>query len=287
MVKKYYTSRTKGHKINVYQLYYKLQHVYLFFKEKDYFEQLGEISCDNPSYDKIKHEAYIKLSFQPFPITKWEREDITEDRIFDVIEFLYDYISKPGPKVEYHDPGGYPYFNYGSYDREEGRKEYIEYINMVLNDYGSGYELSTDGEILTLGEDSLKFLFEADILPYDEENVDSKIRSAIRNWRSRNQSLDDRKETIRILADVFEWLKKSKRLEKILDNKDDSALYEIINKFEIRHHNPDQKSNYDKKIWYSWMFHFYLATYHAVIRLIIKSEGENKKDSESTRHNQE
>ena len=33
--------------------------------------------------------------------------------------------------------------------------------------------------------------------------------------------------------------------------------------------------NYDNKVWYSWMFHFYLATYHAVIRLL-------KKDAKDT-----
>jgi len=49
-------------------------------------------------------------------------------------------------------------------------------------------------------------------------------------------------------------------------------IFDLANNFAIRHHNPTQKSNYDKTIWYSWMFHFYLATYHAVIRLLIKKE---------------
>ena len=66
--------------------------------------------------------------------------------------------------------------------------------------------------------------------------------------------------------------KKTKSLEKILDRKDDSAIFEIANNFAIRHHNPQQKTNYDQSIWYAWMFHFYLATYHAAIRLLIKHE---------------
>jgi hypothetical protein len=72
-------------------------------------------------------------------------------------------------------------------------------------------------------------------------------------------------------------LKKTKELSKILDRKDESALFELANNFAIRHHNPDQKTNYDRAIWYSWMFHFYLATYHAAIRLLIKHEQQRAK----------
>jgi hypothetical protein len=63
-------------------------------------------------------------------------------------------------------------------------------------------------------------------------------------------------------------LRKSGELKKALNKKDESDLFNIANNFAIRHHNPEQKSNYDEKIWYSWMFHFYLASYHAVIRII-------------------
>ena len=72
------------------------------------------------------------------------------------------------------------------------------------------------------------------------------------------------------MADVFEWLRKSKKLEKALNKKDEAALFEIANKFAIRHHDPSQKTDYDVTIWHSWMFHFYLATYHAVIRMLLK-----------------
>ena len=110
-------------------------------------------------------------------------------------------------------------------------------------------------------------------IPYlfaGESNIDSKVKHAINLWRNRNLDLSQRREAIKELADVFEWLKKDSKLAKVLDKKDDNAIFNIANNFAIRHHNPDQKSNYDKSIWFSWMFHFYLATYHAVIRLLKK-----------------
>ncbi|MBL8107979.1 MAG: hypothetical protein JNJ72_20590, partial [Anaerolineales bacterium] len=113
-------------------------------------------------------------------------------------------------------------------------------------------------------------ILDAEIIPYDETNVDNKVQQAITKWRNRHLSLSERREAIRELADVFEWLKKTKNLDTVLDNKDESLLFELANKFGIRHHDPNQKTNYDREIWYSWIFHFYLATYHAVIRLLIK-----------------
>ena len=58
----------------------------------------------------------------------------------------------------------------------------------------------------------------------------------------------------------------------MLTSKDESDLFNLANNFGIRHHKPDQKTDYDKPIWYSWMFYYYLSTIHACMRLIEKSE---------------
>jgi hypothetical protein len=118
----------------------------------------------------------------------------------------------------------------------------------------------------------LELIIGAQLVPFDEANVDSKVRLAIEKWRKRHPTLQDKKEAIRLLADVFEWLKKAKHLEKVLVNKDESDLFNIANNFSIRHHQPAQKGNYDLSIWYNWMFHFYLATYHVAIRLLLKQQ---------------
>jgi hypothetical protein len=164
------------------------------------------------------------------------------------------------------------FWDYENYDDNAGRLEFRQKANSFLADYKSGYELSEAGLIQSRGTGGLRHILDAEILPYDEANVDSKIRRAIAKWKSRHVSLEDQKEAIREMADVFEWLKKTKRLAEVLDGKDEAALFDLANNFAIRHHNPKQKQSYDGTIWYSWMFHFYLATYHAAIRLLIKKE---------------
>jgi hypothetical protein len=93
---------------------------------------------------------------------------------------------------------------------------------------------------------------------------------AIHLFRRYRASIQDRQTAVRELADVLEFLKP--KLKEVLMKKDESDLFNIANNFDIRHNNKDQKTHYDKAIWLSWMFYYYLATIHASLRLIEKSE---------------
>jgi hypothetical protein len=267
----YYSSRSKPKRLSTGELYQKLESLYLLFRDKDYFKNKAGITKEHLP-DPMLHEAVISLNFQPFPITKWTQEKITEDHIFDTLEFLYDYVSKPGEWVEMTNETGWNYYDYDSYDDEAGKVEFRGKANGILTEYKNGFELTKEGIILALVTGGLQHILDAEIIPYDEFNVDRKVQHAITKWRNRHLSISEQQEAIRELADVFEWLKKTKNLDNVLNNKDEAALFDIANNFAIRHHNPNQKSNYDRTIWYAWIFHFYLAAYHASIRLLIRKE---------------
>jgi hypothetical protein len=274
MARRYYSSRNSPGALQLGDLYEKLKSLYLWFREKDYFKEAGITKTEIP--DSITHEAVLSLGFAAFPITKWPNYHITEGHIFDALEFLYDHVARPGVWTSLTSDTGFNYYDYDSYDRNAGQADFREHANIFLADYQSGYELTEDGLILAQGADGLQHILSAHIPASDETNVDSKVRSAIVKWRNRALSLDEKRSAIRDLADVFEWLKKARNLPTVLAKKDESAIFELANNFAIRHHEPTQKSNYDRAIWYSWIFHFYLATYHAAIRLLIKHENAAK-----------
>ncbi|MGA7563673.1 MAG: hypothetical protein WBW55_10745 [Desulfobaccales bacterium] len=271
MTKRYYSSRDKVKKLTIEDLYHRLQNLYLFFRDKDYFKEKAGIT--NTRFpEQFGYKIAIAIGFQPFPISEWDFFDITEDHIFDVIEVLFDHISKPGEWVSMTDDTGFNYHDYDSYDDAQGQAEFREMANIFLCDYKTGYELDKNGFILAKGTHGLQHILDAEIEPYDEVNVDRKVLDAIQKWRNRHLNISERRLAIRELADVFEWLRKSKKLDKVLKRKDEAALFEIANSFAIRHHDPKQKRDYDEAIWYSWIFHFYLATYHLVIRLLKREE---------------
>ena len=111
---------------------------------------------------------------------------------------------------------------------------------------------------------------------YDPDNVESRVNSAVLKFRRYRSSIDDRRDAIRDLADVLEFLRP--KLKLVITKSDEGDLFNIANNFGIRHHNESQKTDYDRAIWHSWLFYYYLATIHATLRLIEKYEQNNTSD---------
>lgn len=193
-------------------------------------------------------------------------EDYTEDDLFDMIEFMHDHCSKPisGYYHQYSNCG----HHYDIFNDNEGQKHYRDTINYILRDFKEGFEISEAGEILELAYNNIAPLLQADIPSSDSENITKKIDLAVLKFRRHKSTLDDRRDALRELADVLEYLRPD--IIKVLASKDESDLFNIANNFGIRHHNVKQKVDYDKAIWYSWIFYYYLATIHAALRLIAK-----------------
>ncbi|WP_316834592.1 hypothetical protein [Pedobacter nutrimenti] len=225
-------------------------------------ELSGELGPDIPTvvFLTLRKEAL-------WPINE-NIEGYSEDDLFTIIEYLHDHCSKPldGSYHSWNDCG----WHYNKFDDEKGRSEYRKKINDMLADYKEGFELSPEGEILSLPDSNLGPLLDANIPSTDEENVTLKVDNAISKFRRHRSSLEDRRSALRELADVLEYLRPS--IKEALMSNDEKDIFNLANNFGIRHHNANQKVKYDKAIWYSWMFYYYLATIHASLRLIDKEK---------------
>lgn len=274
----YYSTRTGKNpdaiKFDLSMLLRLFRDTYNVLSSNDYFQQAFGYVCVDAG--EVPGELGSDIEAQMFRKLRkpdlWPIEDTytdySEDDLFDVIEFLYDCVSKPidGYYHNYLNCG----WHYSEFDKAIGQQKFREEINELLRDYRDGYELSEDGEILALAEKGLDYLFEADLSSYDPENIRDRVNAAILKFRRYRSSMEDRRDAIRDLADVLEFLRP--KLKQVLTSKDESDLFNIANNFGIRHHNVRQKTDYDKPIWYSWMFYYYLATIHAALRLIEKQE---------------
>jgi hypothetical protein len=179
----------------------------------------GELGQD------IESIVFVNLRKESlFPVWKYI-DSYTEEDLFDMIEFLYDHSSK-GIEGSYHDWNQCG-MHYNKFDDQEGRKHFRETINPVLAEYQDGFEISEDGEILILAESGLANLYEADIPSTDTSNINSKVEAAIRKFRRHRASLDERKEAIRELADVLEYLRPEIKIH--LLKQDEGDLFNIAN----------------------------------------------------------
>ena len=244
------------------------QRVYGNLSEAGYFDESFGFLCVDADHipgkvTDVELEIFLKIRKKNlWPISEFILY-YNEDDLFDIIEFLYMHVSKPidGNYHSWNDCG----MHWETFNKADGQKEFKEKINEILGMYIGKYELSEKGEILAKPDTGFEKIFEADI-PSSDKSVTERIDSAIRQYRRHGSTLDDRRQAVRNLADVLEYLRP--KVKSILTKQDEKDLFNLANNFGIRHHNEKQKTNYDTALWLSWMFYYYLATIHVLLRKI-------------------
>jgi hypothetical protein len=243
--------------------------VYSQFDTQHYFQEGLGYGCVDEGHvgGRVGNDVNAYLLWKVGKADLWPPKagvEYSEGDLFDLVEFMFDCAGKP-VKVRYHG-----YYNCGyhcdTFEKEVGQNEFREEINEVLRRYSTGFELSKDGEVLALAETGFEPLVEEDLPATNLEYVEDRVKAAIRKFRYRRSSIEDRREAVRGLIDVLEYLRP--QIKQSFTSKDESDLFNIANNYALRHHNPQQKSNYDPAIWLDWMFYFYLSTTRTVLRMI-------------------
>ena len=266
--RKYYSTRkglTDGTSIDLEMLRRLFVAVYRTFSTKQYFDEAFGTTCTDTGYTPGTAgqdiETFVLRKLRKKNMYPINSEGYSEDDIFDWIELMYDLISKPkdGQYHAWNDCG----WHYQNYDKPAGQAEFREEINGILADYGSGYELSPFGEVRRLPEAGLDKLLAAPLPVVIKTSDHDRVLAAIELFRQRNTTNHDRRNAVRMLADVLEPLRN--QLSKVITEKDEKDLFLIANAFGIRHNRDDQKTQYDP-VWLSWMFYHSLTTIHVVTR---------------------
>lgn len=248
---------------------------YKHFQSNGYFDEAFGSSCVDAGEIEgtigSSVESYVLFTMMKqniWPITE-KASSYSEGDLFDVIEFLFDHVSKPQQK-DWHDWNDCGY-HYSDFNTVLGQEEYRQRFNLLLKRYGPGYELNERGELMELAPDGLKHLLTAQ-LPTSDEKVREKVANAIERFRRYGSSMDERQTAVRDLADVLEWLRP--QIKETLLRTDEQDLFKLANNFGIRHLRQDQKLDYDRAVWLSWIFYHYLATINACLHLIERQKRE-------------
>lgn len=186
-----------------------------------------------------------------------------ETTLFSAIELLHDCISKPllGTHHTWNGCG----WHYDAFDGPQGKAHWRVEVNRILLHYGDGFALSEDGQVQKLGAAGVRELLTQPVPRTTPATNRDKVDAAVRGYRHFSAARQQKIDAIRNLADVLEFYRREMKTSVL--SKDESDLFMIANKFSIRHHRDDQKSDYSDD-FVEWLFHLYLSTVHLMLRLV-------------------
>jgi len=194
----------------------------------------------------------------------------SEDLFFDVIEALHDLVARPRSRF-WHDYG--QEWDYQDFARAPGQAVYRWKVNELLARSEIPLQLADSGSdcgrlVHALGDARDDLVRRA--LQSPEPKVHDLVDHAVAQFRGRDATFLAKREATKTLADVLEH--RRRLLNDMLFKKDEDALFQIANHFEIRHINEHQKSDYDPA-FLDWVFWWYLATIELTDRLLDRQTG--------------
>lgn len=195
------------------------------------------------------------------------RPDTWDDNTFyGLLGVLHDLVSRP--RQRWHHAFGGCGWHYAEFHAGPGRVLYRWKINFILRTAGIDYELATEGEdlgrLVTVTDDARAQLVHQ-VLNTTRLGVQERIEHAIALFRSRSTSSESKRSAIVALAGILEERRQLIRDE--LGKPDEGALFEIANRYALRHRRADQRGDYDP-VFLDWIFWWFLATVELTNRLI-------------------
>jgi len=215
---------------------------------------------DNPA--SVLEQRLGRPDLWPLQPENWDT-----DTFFGLIEVFHDLVARPRLWWFHDDCGD---IHPGNFDTDAGRRVYRALVNRILDQTGVELRLAESGEdigrLVHLADEGRTDLIQR-ALACPEPTVASRIRHAIALFRDRNASEHNKRSAIVALAGVLE--ERRPLLRDTLLRGDENALFQIANQFALRHHDAQQRTDYDP-IFLDWVFWWYLATLELTDRLLTR-----------------
>lgn len=197
-----------------------------------------------------------------------EPHDWTTDDLCDFIEVFHDLASRPtrGWHHSFNDCGWHP----SDFAQPIGQALYRSRINELLEDVQFAFRLADSGEdvgrMVRAMPDELDDVV-ADVLESRAPHRDQAAH-AIALYRTRNGTLEDRRSAVVSLCGILE--ENRELLKGAIQRPGEAALFEIANKFHLRHQNASQHKDY-APVYLDWIFCWYLATIRLIDQLLAEA----------------
>ncbi len=228
-------------------------------------ERFGEECVDDPNDLPDASEVIDKYLGIPhlWPLAP---ETWDEDTFYGLIEVFHDLVSRPRMR-RFHSYGSCGW-HHSEFHNGPARILYRSKVNELLRSARVEYELAAEGEdlgrLVAVTDDARSQLVHR-ALEDSAPSIATRIRHAIALFRGRDTSSESKRSAIVTLAGILE--ERRALIKDEVGKPDEGALFEIANRYDLRHRRADQHGDYDEA-FLDWIFWWYLATVELTNQLI-------------------
>ncbi|MFF1874878.1 hypothetical protein [Kitasatospora herbaricolor] len=234
-------------------------------------EHFGEECVDDDRELPVPAEV-LELRLGVGQLWPLKPQEWDEDTFFGLVEVFHDLVSRPRNRT-YHswDQCGW---HHQEFHTGPARVLYRWRVNRLFAGAGLHYRLADEGEdqgrLVAVTDDARADLVHRALAVADPD-IKQRTAHAIALYRSRSASVEEKRSAIIALAGILEERRDLIRAE--LGKPDDGALFQIANKFEIRHRDASQLEDYDPA-FLDWIFWWYLATVDLTTTLATRQQAD-------------
>jgi hypothetical protein len=245
--------------------------------DRGYFEHELPGGCEDAGNEDLVDPSLVLLERLGVP-NLWplthsrDAWDPANDRglFYDLIEALHDLAARPRSR-SYH--SYWHHWHYADFSSAAGQGVYRGQINRVLRLAGTGLDLAAGGAdvgrlVRRAGDERDELIDRVIAASHDRDTREH----AVTLFRDRSAGIPEKRSAIVVLLGLLEDRRELLKAE--LLSKDESALFEIANRFALRHRRADQRSDYDEA-YLDWLFWWYLATVDLTDELLARRVGDS------------
>lgn len=237
-----------------------------------YFDRRAPRPCENvygedqPTTEEQLNQIVSRALRMSNAWLTLRNEDIGNDYLYAVMEVFHDLVARPVDWIrdEQNDCG----VHFTQFSRITGQRVYRWKIDELLKLHGAELKFATGGEnvgrLIRTFVDPLEQIREM-VADHTEEDNQGTVEHAISLFEKRGATREDKRSACVALAGVLE--KRRILLKKELLSRDESMLFDMANNYDLRHRNPNQRTNYDEN-FLDWIFWVYLSTVELTNRII-------------------
>ena len=189
----------------------------------------------------------------------------SQTQLLDLVEAFHDVVARPRLRLR----SGERDLRYDDFAIEPGRRLYRWQVNALLETSTLPIRFAEEGEdigrLVAVTDEARAELVST--MAERRGHTGDQVRHALALFRRREANEHDKRSAIVTLYGILE--QRRDLLREHLYGKDEDALFQIANKFAVRHQTASQNANYDP-VFLDWVFWWYLATIELTDRLLAR-----------------